>query len=445
MSDIAFICEWLTAGQDAPELRATVAQLTMRVGDLSLTQNEDVWSRTVRDSALVSAYPLALWLAGSWWRLNYEPLPIQRVSPSLDWRMGHEMGAANHGYVWPQVVFASDGEAIHIWAVPSNPGSRQSVRYLRGLPVPRTVTLADFQMAADEFISGVLNRLRAMEYPATDLAELWRLVQEDRAAPEAARERRIEAQMGYDPEECPKEIMDQALALESRMGTQALSELAPIYGRRDSGAALGEILKLANADGLQGIPAVPVAPTEVANAAALPWQRAVEAARSLRSHLHIGEAPIDDATLYGLLGLRAQAVKEWMPPTRHKVGLAVPTPNGNLKFVPRKPHPIAKRFEFSRFLGDYVNVGDESASIRWLASTDLATSRQKYQRAFAAEFLCPIKSLANFLNGDFSESAIEEAASNFEVSERTIESLLSNNDYIAPRTFDIGLPYPLAV
>lgn len=444
MSDIAFICEWLTAGQDAPELRATVAQLTMRVGDLSLTQNEDVWSRTVRNSTLVSAYPLALWLAASWWRLNYEPLPNQGVSPSLDWRMGHEMGAANHGFVWPQVVFASDGEAIHIWAVPSRPGSRQSVRYLAGLPIPRTVTLSDFQMAADEFVNGVLNRLHAMDYPATDLKKLWGLVQEDRAAPEIARERRIEAQMGYDPQECPKLIMDEALKLESHMGAPALSELTPIFGRRDSGAALGEISKLAAAEGLHGIPDAAVSAVREAQTAGLPWQRAVEAARSLRRHLHIGETPIDDATLYGLLGLRVQAVKEWMSPTRHKVGLAVPTPNGNLKFVPRKPHPIAKRFEFSRFLGDYVNVGDESASIRWLASTDLATSRQKYQRAFAAEFLCPIKSLANFLNGDFSESAIEEAASHFEVSERTVESLLSNNGYIAPRTFDIGLPYQLA-
>lgn len=444
MSDIAFVCDWLTTGQDSQESRATAAQLTLRVGDLSLTQNEDVWSRTVRDSALVSAYPLALWLAGSWWRLNYEPLPIQRVSPSLDWRMGHEMGAANHGYVWPQVVFASDGEAIHIWAVPSRPGSRQSIRYLTGLPAPRAVTLVDFQIAVDEFIDGVLSRLHAMDYAPTDLTKLWRLVQEDRAVPEAARERRIEAQMGYDPQECPKQIMDEALALESRMGASALSELTPIFGRRNSGTDLEEIFKLADADGLLGKPNVAVSAVREAHTAGLPWQRAVAAATRLRSHLQIGEGPIDDATLYELLGLSAQTVTEWMPPTRNQVGLAVPTQSGNLKFVPRKRHPTAKRFEFCRFLGDYMKVGSESASLPWLASTELATSRQKYQRAFAAEFLCPISSLTTFLNGDFSESAIEEATSHFEVSERTVESLLINNGYIAPRIFNIGLPYPLA-
>lgn len=41
MTELAFSCEWLTTGQDAPELRETVAQFTMRAGNLILTRNED--------------------------------------------------------------------------------------------------------------------------------------------------------------------------------------------------------------------------------------------------------------------------------------------------------------------------------------------------------------------------------------------------------------------
>ena len=79
-------------------------------------------------------------------------------------------------------------------------------------------------------------------------------------------------------------------------------------------------------------------------------------------------------------------------------------------------------------MGEYLRSPDHRAN--GLASTDMVTSRQKYQRAFAAEFLCPIDALTSFLGNDFSSYAIEEAAENVEVSELTITSLLLNHGYI---------------
>ena len=437
MSDLVFSCDWLAAGKDIPPIRETVGQLTIRLGDVSLTKNEDIWSKTVRDSVLVSAYPLAMWLAASWWRLSYEPLPRHGMSSVLDWRMSHEMGAANCGFVWPYVVMASDGEVVQTWALPSDSSSTQSVRYLAGLSAPRATTIESFQRSVSDFIGMVLSRLRSVGCADTDLAGLWSLVLEDQADSGSAKVRRLEAQMGYDPDECPQLVMEEALVLERKLGISALSELAPVFGRRHNGAALGEISKLANVDGLQGKPGEIVSQMAEAHAAAPSWQRAIEAARQLRAKLGNEGDPLDDASLYGLLGLKSEAVAKWYPPNRHQVGLAIPMGNQSLKFVPRKRHPVAKRFEFARFLGDYAN----SEPSNWLASTDLATSRQKFQRAFAAEFLCPIKSLDRFLSGDFSEPAIEEAATEFHVSEKTVESLLANNGYI-PRRFDDGaLPY----
>lgn len=121
----------------------------------------------------------------------------------------------------------------------------------------------------------------------------------------------------------------------------------------------------------------------------------------------------------------------------------MPVDHNCLNFVPRKRHRLAKRFEFSRFLGDHLREPEGSA--HWLASTDLATSRQKYQRAFAAEFLCPIRSLVEFLGDDFTESAFEEAADRFGVSEQTVESLLANNGYLAAPFYGLEMPYRLAV
>jgi Zn-dependent peptidase ImmA (M78 family) len=64
----------------------------------------------------------------------------------------------------------------------------------------------------------------------------------------------------------------------------------------------------------------------------------------------------------------------------------------------------------------------------WLPSTDTKTVRQKVQRAFAAEFLCPIDHLMTFL-GDtgITEAALDDAADYFGVSPLAVRSHLENN------------------
>ena len=216
MTDIDFSFEWQTTGNDAPEIKNTMAQLTIRVGDYCLTRNEDTWSKTIKDSILVSAYPLGLWLATSWWRLLFEPLSKQGVKPSHTWRMSHELGAANHGFVWPHVIFASDGEAMQVWSTSTQAITDQSVKYLHTLPLPQTVTLSRFKCAVETFINTVLSRLHAQDIHNTDLEGIWKLIKEDSLNHAEARLRRLEAQLGYDPEECPQSIINQALDLENQ-------------------------------------------------------------------------------------------------------------------------------------------------------------------------------------------------------------------------------------
>ena len=68
---------------------------------------------------------------------------------------------------------------------------------------------------------------------------------------------------------------------------------------------------------------------------------------------------------------------------------------------------------------------------RWLPATDAKTARQKLQRAFAIEFLCPIQSLTEFLGDDFSSDATEEAAEHFGVSHTAVETHLVNNGLLS--------------
>ncbi len=435
MAELRISAKWMAAASGEPEVAATAALVDMYVDNISLTRNQDIWAETVRDNVFVSAYPLAMWFASSWWRLNHEPLPTQQ--PGHDWCMAHELGAANHGFVWPRIIFIPDGEAIYVWAGTSMTPD-QSVQYLQGLEVPRMIALTDFQQGVGDFIRSVLARLDAKELAGSDLSNLWALVQEDLADSDTVRRRKLEAELGFDPEECPEQALDAALQWESQVGDAALSELAPAITASGASPDLALIGQLASAGGIVGAPEISPDSIDHLDRGA-PWERAVHDARALRRKIGNVSAPVPNSSLYELLGMSSEAVANWSVPVgRSPVAVAIPKNDRQLQFVPRRRNPAGRRFELARFLGEYLRPSTYEA--RWLASTDLSTSRQKYQRAFAAELLCPIDSLTSFLAGDFSSYAIEEAASEFDVSEQTITSLLLNNGYIHYHSTD-GMPY----
>jgi len=438
MAELRLNAKWMSASLGEPEVRATAALVDMYVDNISLTRNQDIWAETVRDNVFVSAYPLAMWFASSWWRLNHEPLPTQQ--PGHSWRMVHELGAANHGFVWPRVIFVPDGEAVHVWAGASMTPD-QSVQYLQALDVPRLIPLNSFQQSVRRFIHNVLARLDAKELAGTNLAHLWAILQEDFADPKAFRRRKLEAELGFDPEECPEHALNAALQWESQVGEAALSELAPAISESGDSPGLTILGQLVGANGITGTPTV--SPDSISHLdQGAPWERAVHDAQALRTVIGNFRDPISNEDLHDLLGLSSAAVANWsVPEGRSPVAVAIPTQDHQLKFVPRKRNPIGQRFEFTRFLGEYLRPSTDKH--HWLASTDLGTSRQKYQRAFAAEFLCPIDALTSFLNGDFSSSAVEEAAYMFEVSEQTVTNLLLNNRYIHHH-WSRNLPYQMA-
>lgn len=422
--------EWLSVGECDPLLDVTTGWLEIGVSGVCLTRHEDLWSRTVRDAVLVSAWPLALWLVEHWWRLHYEPLPAS--IPSFEWQVAHELGAADHGYCWPRVLLVSDGEAMQVWAERiDSPG--QSVRYLVGLEAgPQRVPLSCFQESVDQFLRTVIDRLDAFGHRQTQLHRLWQTICQERLDPDRQRDRRWEARFGFDRGRAPKELLVQLKALQTVIGEAAIEELAPAYGKA---AGVEPIVELQHVPGIRFNPQVPWKRAE----GGVPWQQGVSAARALRAHLGNCDGPIDDATLHGLLGLSQKP--QWVGVTNRPVTV-VRSEKCGFALVPRKRHPIARRFELARVLGDWVTTPESAGGRR--VSSDVGTARQKRQRAFAAEFLCPIEALTAFFpEGQFTDDdAMEEAKHHFGVSDLTLQAQLANNGYL-PR-FEGTLPYRLS-
>ena len=127
---------WLPPFQGTPEIERTSATIQIRFGAENATRSWDVWSESVQDGARVAAYPLAMWLASSWWRIRWEPLPsrirlIQDAVPAeTNWRLNHELPAAGYGFIWPQLSFVSDGESIRVICRQSPSLSQEPVHYL---------------------------------------------------------------------------------------------------------------------------------------------------------------------------------------------------------------------------------------------------------------------------------------------------------------------------
>ena len=418
----------------------TTADLGIRAGEQCLTQNFDEWAGEIRDHAHLSAYPLAAWLASSWWRIHHEALPARwRTNPPTDWRMSHEMAAAGDGYVWPLMVFWSDRNAMNIRAEPSPVrDSGHSLRYLAGLEEPVVVRMVDFSNACRKFIDQVVDRLKTERLRDSDLEDLWSMVLDDWDDPEEQRIRRIEAQFGFDLEECPDAILESLIAIEDEKGEDVLAELAAVgFGQNEDSA--GSIRELFQATGIEARPEMPELPDR--NAHAEPWRQAWEDASALRRSIDVGNGAVADELLADLLGLRLESMECDTKVVRRPATVLGFIDEKRAKLVTRKRHPAARRFEMARLVGGYADAIMRDSN-SWLASTDSTTARQKYQRAFAAEFLCPIDSLMEYLDGDVYTGAIEDAATEFEVSERVVESQLMNNHALPRSETDYNWPIP---
>jgi Zn-dependent peptidase ImmA (M78 family) len=73
------------------------------------------------------------------------------------------------------------------------------------------------------------------------------------------------------------------------------------------------------------------------------------------------------------------------------------------------------------------------------------TWRQKYQRALAAELLCPIGALKAYLNGNTSPTGVDLAARDFGVPIEIVEAVLAYNGILSSRVRfgepKTGFPY----
>lgn len=419
-------CDWFGRETESPMDRWFSAEIGLGVGEDWLTRLEEIDARTVRTHLRGCGYQLAQWFAGNWWRLRWEPESrSSRKDPN--WRMAHSLTSAGGGYVWPNLLFASDGETLAVGSVASRQNAAfEPIRYLNH--ILSRISAEEFEEKVDVFIEGVLSRMHTLKIRDDNLSTLWGEVLAERHDPKMARWRRLEAKCGYDPDDAPEETMRMLFEDTGRLGRNALEEVAA-QGRHATLEILKAILDLADSTAKPAghghrckMPELSTKPRYPANLR--PWQRATTLAKIARDQWGLGKKPITNKQLADLLGTKPGIFTSRQKPLA-PLSLAVRSrKTGDFDFYLDSSWSTTRRFACGRLLGDHLDLqGNE----RLIPSTDAKTARQQFQRAFAQEFLCPINALLEKIQTDDpDEDDVAEAAKHFDVSPLMIRTTLVN-------------------
>lgn len=432
--------EWEQCPIGSPEERATFAAIGIRCDDSWLTEAQDITVNRLRQKVYLSGYRLAEWLVCNWWRLRWEPAKTPpEESPPTDWNMAHRVATVGGGYIWPNLTIRSGGSYVSIKAEPTASRPSEPVRYI-GQQDEVTIEASDFESAVDSFIEQVVGKLRAEKIEDSNLETVWKDVIEERTIPELARHRRLEALMGRDPDEADPEVIDRLIREAEDLGEWAIQELAAKCTGTKVPETITDIERMAQNWGVEASLRDVVHLTDQNDRITRPgdilaWKHGSNAALSLRIQERLGWDPISTQMLCQLSGVPAGPITEakaapW--------SFALDEIHSKSRVLLRSKWETGRRFDLARILGDRLTITTPG---RLLPVTQVYTYRQRLQRSFAAEFLCPWEALADLLKKDRSPEAIEDAAAHFMVSERTVRAILVNHKLIDRNKLSEELSY----
>ena len=343
----------------------------------------------------------------------------------------HCLATVGGGYLWPNVTIHSDRERTALVARPTHPKGSSAFRFTADQAI--VVPTRQFISALDEFMAQTQGKLRANGVAPTNFDATWQDVLAERAQPDETAQRELEALLGFDPDEGDAAAILQLIDDAPVLGPDAIMELCAGHRPGRLPPAANEIQDWARRYGTDSRPADrPILSGLSLDRATKPaWSQGYDAAQALRHQLGLGEQPVNDKRLGELCAVSPTILE---PADHPPLAFGLNSEDRESgRIVLRANYGSGRRFELARLLGDQVASGyDESLVL----VSGAYTYRQKLQRAFAAELLCPFYALDALLDGDYSESAQEDAAHHFDVSDRVVARQLVNHGRLEASTLE---------
>lgn len=421
---------------ESTEERATYGLFSVTANDHLLTEGVEVDKQELRHGPYVSGYPIADWLAWNWWRLRWEVGQPSDENAVRRWNFAHRMSTIGEGYAWPNITIFSDGVHSSLFSTPSRSPETSLFRYIGASG--QTVPAVSLETAIDGFVEDILTRLERAGIRESNLHGLWNELKTERAHPELTRFRRLEAQLGYDPDEAEEAAIRLRLDDAPRLGEEALGEIAADATLDDNALSnmmtASDFENIARRNSFEANPNDAITLSDNTNllqpGQVEAWRWGEQAAQAIRAQERLDGEPVSETTLAGFAGSVSQAIssQRWHS---CKISFALDCDDGTRVSL-RSRRQTGKRFDLARLIGDRLLQTQRSAPAEPLSPATRASSyRQKAQRAFAAEFLSPFAFVEEMLGGDYSEEKQNEVADHFDVSPMTIQTQLVNHRRIS--------------
>jgi hypothetical protein len=410
-------------------------EVSILTADLFLTRCIRRGENQARDAAPLPADDLAMWLAHNWWRLRHEARGSEKTNPT--WASAHRLTSVGSGYHWPNVTIWGEGERVRLLSTADPVNGFGPLRYFTDALL--YVDARAFETSVDAFVDQCITSRRG----TNALRTVWRQVAEERSDPEMTQWRKFEALAGFDPDEAPEGLMS------------GLAELIREHGQDDTeevvAAAPGESAIATFEAVLDRIETsrTTLHLTNIAGHGALdlgdrtydpPWRKAEATAKSVRKVIDLDEgAPLASVQLAEICGAARSVV--WN--SERQGNADVPyglrwRKNGQDRVVFHSRHPTSRRFELARLLGDAIWSHDATVG----PASRAFTPRQQFQRAFAANLLCPYPALRDYLGPSWTREDIADAARHFRVSELLVKTMLVNKRQMERNALDLGRGTP---
>ena len=407
--------------------------LAVRAGEVVFTRLLRPGSEQPDDYLLAPPASLAFWLVDNWWRLRWECEPP--TGPTPKWRLAHDLASIGGGYVWPRLTIWSEGERIGLVCHSDPPGVVGPVRFITDTS-PLFIPSSSFEGGVDAFLAIVADSASGFGSDRAALKAQIDALKAERDDSEFAAWRRLEAQLGFDPDEAPQLLMNELSQLSARYGTSGVEEAAQACPGSDAAKVLKTAIAAVNncgwsCDFSQAVRAAGFIDHSMVHP---PWRAAVDAGHRVRNVLGIGTGAVNNDVLVQLLHVDPRALDEPNAPPQFAYGLRVKPGQGAPDLVSlRSRWPANRRFHLTRALGDAIWSGDDTLG----PLTQSKTARQKFQRAFAQNLLCPYDDLMSYIDTtNPTDEDIEAAAKHFDVSERVVQNTLVNNGVLLRERFE---------
>jgi hypothetical protein len=138
------------------------------------------------------------------------------------------MPSIGGGYVWPPIRFASNGATITISTIPPKASKVAVIKFVNEIH-DQSIEADAFERTIDMLLDNVVRMIRD-KTASSRLSAMIDTLNAERRNPDVARNRKLEALLGFEMGEAPSEVLGELLNMSHRNGAMAIDEIAPVIG-----------------------------------------------------------------------------------------------------------------------------------------------------------------------------------------------------------------------